>query len=76
MEEEVLRREVPYFDNTAIIERDGNPYGFFIVRLKRGLSPKEFEGYYTTLVDAERVVRRTEAKRREDKEKVPKKNGS
>lgn len=74
MEQEELKKEIPYFDNIAIIERDGNPYGFFIVRLKRGLSPKEFEGYYTTLIDAERVVRRTEAKRKE--EKVLKKNGT
>jgi hypothetical protein len=62
-----LTFEVPYFDNIAVIKRDGNPYGFFTIHLKKGTRPKEFEGYYTSPDEAKKVVVVTERKRKETK---------
>lgn len=50
-----LRTEVPYLDNTAIIEKKG-PYGFWFVRLERGQNPKHFEGSFTSVEEAKKAV--------------------
>jgi hypothetical protein len=50
-----LRFEVPYVDNTAIIEKKG-AYGFWYVRLERGNNPKQFEGTFTSVEEARKAV--------------------
>lgn len=62
--ENVVR--IPYLDNVAILTRDP-VYSFWGIHLEKGITPKEFEGMYTDLVNAKIVVQRLENVRKEKK---------
>lgn len=58
----------PYLDNVALIKRDP-VYGLWQVHLERGVSPKEFDGMFTDLENARRVIERTaNSRKRKQKE--------
>lgn len=51
MEDVLLKTEgeytVPYYDNKASVYQEG-PYGFWFIKLERGMTPKEFKGSFTS----------------------------
>lgn len=61
--------EVPYLSNKAIISRRG-PYGHYVIRLAKGITPREFEGTWTTLESATKQIKLLENRRNTEKEKT------